>query len=65
MTGRFTFLVSTYNQKMRNYRGYSREATLAAHLFVEVLGEFHCSQEFELLVGESTILVGRRALEKS
>jgi len=33
-------------------------------LFVKVLREFYGLQEFELLVGESTVLVGRRALEE-
>jgi len=40
------------------------KATSATYLFVEVFGKFHGFQEFELLVRESTILVGRRAFEE-
>jgi len=65
MTGRFTFLMSTCNRKTRKYRQSNRKETVATHLFVEALGKLHGFQEFELLVGESTILVGGRALEES
>lgn len=50
--------------KMRHYLKCDGGGTSATHLFVKALGEFHGFQEFEFLVGESTVLVGRRALEE-
>ena len=41
------------------------KATPTMHLFVKGLGKLHGFQEFELFVGESTVLVGGRAFEES
>lgn len=56
--------MSTWNKKARHHLEVDGKATSATHLFVKILREFHGLQEFEFLVGESTVLVGRRALEE-
>lgn len=46
--------------------GFDNREVYFSHvdLFVEALGEFHGLQEFELLVGEPTVLVSRCTLKE-